>query len=281
MNIQTIKALRIFKARQVPVDGRNSILLDYLRDTLSDHAEAGLNNTHFALLNALMHRMKDFESNVQYICKPILKMANENYEQLHKIVLEEWVNPCKGSIYIPNVGLVLYWFERPQEVSDFAKAEECRGLGIFVLVSDEGLISDMVCVASRLEIEGDGTRKVMWDNPNWFGSQEKNTEFILTLYDSLLNTIAFLQYADTEKVILENGQKKKVLGETVVNSTGVRIKYIDSRWVREIVRLEGFQVRGHFRMQRYGKNNAERKLIYINPFEKKGYHRRALKDIQK
>ena len=80
------------------------------------------------------------------------------------------------------------------------------------------------------------------------------------------------------------GKQRKVLpdkSDVIENKSGLRIKYIDSRWLREIIRTEGFKVRGHFRLQPMKDEDGEwtRKLIYINEFEKHGYHRRALREL--
>jgi hypothetical protein len=50
---------------------------------------------------------------------------------------------------------------------------------------------------------------------------------------------------------------------------------LTSSYLKTIVRTEGFKVRGHWRWQAYGEGMKERKLIFINAFEKKGYIRRA------
>ncbi len=90
-----------------------------------------------------------------------------------------------------------------------------------------------------------------------------------------------MQYADTEKVYITNGQKRNTKdGQVIRNNTQFPISYVDSSWIREIIRTEGFKVRGHFRLQPYKKDGEwTKKLIYINEFEKHGYHRRARKDI--
>lgn len=62
---------------------------------------------------------------------------------------------------------------------------------------------------------------------------------------------------------------------------GVKLGYIrvDSTWDSDITVLNPFMVRGHFRRQVCGKGRADRKLIYIDAFMKKGYHRRATKAL--
>lgn len=72
-------------------------------------------------------------------------------------------------------------------------------------------------------------------------------------------------------------RKSQILGEKVNNFMGIDVKVLDSRWFTTICRDEGFLVSGHFRLQPCKDENGEwtRKLIYINPYAKTGYHRLA------
>lgn len=56
----------------------------------------------------------------------------------------------------------------------------------------------------------------------------------------------------------------------------ITVNFYDANWYTEIIRNEGFSVRGHWRNQ---PTKDGYKLIFIKPFEKKGYHRRASKDM--
>ena len=100
----------------------------------------------------------------------------------------------------------------------------------------------------------------------------------------LLAVSIFLKYADVEVVNIYGNQRKALPDkpDVIENKSGVPVKFIDSRWIREIIRTEGFKVRGHFRLQPTKNEDGEwtRKLIFINEFEKHGYHRRALKTLE-
>lgn len=100
----------------------------------------------------------------------------------------------------------------------------------------------------------------------------------------LLELNVFLRYADTETIKVYGQQKRYVPDgkDYIDNRSGIMVKYIDSRWLREIIRTEGFKVRGHFRLQPFKDEDGgwDRKLIYINEYEKHGYHRRALRDLE-
>lgn len=92
----------------------------------------------------------------------------------------------------------------------------------------------------------------------------------------------FKKYADIETVEVYNNQRKHTpdRSDVIENKSGMMFKYVDSLWLKEIIRTEGFKVSGHFRLQPC-KVDGEwtKKLIYINEYEKHGYHRRSGKEI--
>lgn len=91
------------------------------------------------------------------------------------------------------------------------------------------------------------------------------------------------KYAKVETRVIPSGAKVRLNPrylEQTTNTSKLNVKYRDSRWFTEIIRNEGFTVSGHFRLQPK-KVNGEwtRELIYINEFQKHGYHRRASIEI--
>ena len=72
-------------------------------------------------------------------------------------------------------------------------------------------------------------------------------------------------------------RRSRIIGEKVNNFMGIDVQVLDSRWFTTICRDEGFLVSGHFRLQPCKDEHGEwtRKLIYINPYAKHGYHRMA------
>lgn len=85
----------------------------------------------------------------------------------------------------------------------------------------------------------------------------------------------FIKYAEVEtKTVL--GKSKRRFGDPYRNDTDFPITHLDSKWFTNIVRSEGFSVRGHFRLQPK-KINGEwtKELIWIADFEKNGYTSKA------
>lgn len=111
-------------------------------------------------------------------------------------------------------------------------------------------------------------------------SEELAQNWFINHIQTVLATIAFKQYAEIETLHIggrKYPKRGKIQDEKYLNDSKHQVNVLDSRWFRETIRTEGFQVSGHFRLQACGPNHSERKLIYIKDFMKQGYHRRARK----
>lgn len=93
----------------------------------------------------------------------------------------------------------------------------------------------------------------------------------LRVHYNVISVLLFKKYATVETKEFLAGQKTKYLGQKCINDTKYNITHLDSKWFTNIVRSAGFEVRGHFRLQPYGPGMKERKLIWIEAFEKTGY----------
>lgn len=85
----------------------------------------------------------------------------------------------------------------------------------------------------------------------------------------------FRTYADHDLKTVSGKSSSKLNNIEYTNPNKDSIKILDSSWYTSIVRDTGFNVTGHLRMQAYGHNWSERRLIYIDSFVKKGYIRKA------
>ena len=99
-------------------------------------------------------------------------------------------------------------------------------------------------------------------------------------FDDLLGVLLFKQFADIEMIFVKPDETKILNGERYKNQSKTDITVLDSLWFRNIVRTEGFLVSGHFRLQPYGKSKLERKLIWIDEFQKNGYCRTSGKEME-
>ncbi len=100
------------------------------------------------------------------------------------------------------------------------------------------------------------------------------------LITAMRNFILFCHFADVDvKFVARPGSReaRRQSGDkdAYVNDTHLNVRHLTAHYYTTICRDESFGVRGHFRMQPFGTGRSERKLIYISPFTKNGYHRRA------
>lgn len=95
---------------------------------------------------------------------------------------------------------------------------------------------------------------------------------------SMMTAIYFIQNCEIDTVILKPNQKHRDMGVKYFNEYKSEVTILDCKWFTELIRTTPFTVNGFFRWQPCGVKNSKRKLIWIEPFEKKGYHRKARKE---
>lgn len=110
----------------------------------------------------------------------------------------------------------------------------------------------------------------------WKGHYDNGCDHV-HYFAFLVSFICFIKHVELETKIIKPESKEWHIGTKYLNETKSKIEVLDSTWFTTIVRSEGFNVRGHFRMQPCGQNLADRKLIWISDFEKTGYTRTAKK----
>jgi hypothetical protein len=82
----------------------------------------------------------------------------------------------------------------------------------------------------------------------------------------------FTKFAKLETKTVFPKRKQVFNGEKYLNNTDFVITQLDSKWFTNLVKSEGFNVRGHFRLQPYKKDGQwTRELIWIDEFQKTGY----------
>jgi hypothetical protein len=100
-------------------------------------------------------------------------------------------------------------------------------------------------------------------------------------FNRVAKIMTFVELGDIDVVRLDkganNGKAKK--DGKITNTSAYTVYVVDSSWNKLIIRTDGFAVMGHFRLQACGAGLTDRKLIWINAFEKHGYTRRPKAEI--
>lgn len=97
------------------------------------------------------------------------------------------------------------------------------------------------------------------------------------LFTTLMSAINFLRYAEVQdKVIPAKSKIRNGIKGKDVNDTGLDVTFVTSHYITNLVVTGAFKVSGHWRMQPKKKDGEwTRELIWINEFQKSGYHRKA------
>ena len=90
--------------------------------------------------------------------------------------------------------------------------------------------------------------------------------------------LCFFYLTDNNEEVVKAGKTTgtKKTGK-ILNDFNFPITLVTSKWNTTVIRTEQFGVRGHFRLQPYGTAMQNYKLIFIEPFVKNGYVRKAEK----
>lgn len=109
---------------------------------------------------------------------------------------------------------------------------------------------------------------------------EDGNALFLKLWSDYATLMTFMEQCEIETKVVESNKKYKTNGTKIYNDTKQSITFLDCRWFTELIRTTPFLVSGHLRWQPCGEGNKKRKLIWVDSYEKKGYHRRATKEIE-
>lgn len=107
-------------------------------------------------------------------------------------------------------------------------------------------------------------------------SDKVNKDRIEMVEKLIYRLLCFLYLTENDEVIVEPGRKNGTRKSgKIVNTLPYPLTIVDSRWNTTVIRTEGFPVSGHFRIQPCGPQMSQHKLIFIEPFQKNGYIRKA------
>lgn len=101
----------------------------------------------------------------------------------------------------------------------------------------------------------------------------ENSVFVVQL-------LCYLIYGEITEKHLPPKAQANVGFTRFLNNSKLNITFCDTLW-KQRINVDGFKVRGHFRLQPCGEKREKRKLIWIEEFEKQGYNRKATVEMQR
>lgn len=216
-----------------------------------------------------------YKKKVQYISDPFL-LAYEDVKDRIKLDLRETRLEDSGTFIMrrPDGGRNTVFYT--VSISDDAQgATELRGNCIIFGTDPANQMKIPVLMLAYMKTtEGQPFEYIHPQFPGRMGWMSEKEPRPFEMWLTLLYMVIFMRYCEVETKVVNAGKKGDHVGTKYINETDQAIEIVDSTWFTTIIRSEGFGVKGHFRLQPYPSLNTK-KLIYIAPFEKKGYTRKA------
>lgn len=160
-------------------------------------------------------------------------------------------------------------------IDKVAEQEDAKAIVSFVAIKN---IENTLVAFSLASNDGSRLQQMWFSNlflrppSGEIMDRRKLTEIqYLYIYTIIMSVVLFKRFAPVETKEFFAGQKTKYEGHKCINETKYNITYLDSKWFTNIVRSAGFGVKGHFRLQPCGVGMKDRRLIWIEAFEKTGY----------
>lgn len=203
-----------------------------------------------------------FSSKIEIISKNFLFAMDRSYDAFLKPELfEEITGEFKGTLILPSGEAICYDFE-------MADPKWLNGKLIYGIAGQ----------AIRLHSDGNTLVMAVIDDIAYDAEKahkiDRHEESAEGIFDIILVYTLFKKYAEIKEVEAKS-IKRTMENVPEVKTTLNGISFLDVSWFTTIIRTEGFGVRGHFRLQPYGPGKTEKRLIYINEYQKHGYVRKA------
>lgn len=145
------------------------------------------------------------------------------------------------------------------------------------------------CISNRSDVDSFNINKRFVDidliNETHYSSNvvdvdDMNDELSVLIYTRFVQIVSFIELGNTNfKIVPPKDKVGNFLKDNECrNLTKKEFIVVDTDWNDISIRMEGFPVKGHLRLQRCGVGRSDFKVIYIQPFMKHGYNRNHLKN---
>jgi hypothetical protein len=212
---------------------------------------------------------KTFVKEITVVTKPFMLAVQKSMPQLmvlyNQMIIAGDINLGGTFVFGERVIMIDYY---KQKESLFPKA------AMYVFDRWGGPLMIYMSLPTSLETTKEG---------KWVSKLLLNTEPDVPIEAFLINTLQiihavtlFKQYAEVETKILHPHQRPHDIACAYRNNTKFDVTFLDSKWFTNLVKSDGFNVRGHFRLQPKKKNGEwTKELIWISEFHKTGYTAQA------
>lgn len=195
-----------------------------------------------------------YRSHIDIVSLPFMEAAYANRTRIMTLeTLDELLKEDMYGVFIMGACVIAYYFHKREDA----------------MITSRSIVMDKTHLVSI----NDGFNQYLVPRAYQDGINDATS---LEHYPMLFHL--FKKYAETETVKAVSHKKVHIPNEKekLLFEFNLKADYTDCSWFRKIIRSEGFMVSGHFRLQPYKKDGEwTKRLIYIDPFQKHGYTRRA------
>lgn len=210
-----------------------------------------------AMMKSFVNRKNYFIGNIRYLSEPFYEAYLKARDKLVEILKDETDEISGSGVFILNSlnrSPITVFYHITSEVFEFFLFDKFRDHQRFTL-----------------GITWDANNKIInYIDPNI--QNAKNDRIFAETRIDIFCLLCFLKYCKVETKTSEPNSKLHAFNCKYLNETNYRIEILDSTWFTTLVNSSGFGVRGHFRLQPYKEG---KEIIWINPYQKNGYIRKA------
>lgn len=206
-----------------------------------------------------------FRSKIRYISDPFYKAYEMGLSKLGNVIDAEEIDECGTMISRASQSETNTFF---YDIATTGKGDNFRMTCVIFCFTKEANI-DKPALAMYAQRNAKGVKQYLSE------TAVKNGVTQISMIADVFTLLLFLKYCDLQTKEIKPQAREWHIGTKYLNETKQKIEVLDSTWFTTITRSESFGVRGHFRMQPCGHNLSERKLIWVDSFEKQGYTRTA------
>jgi len=217
------------------------------------------------------NKKNKFAKNITYVTKPFAEAADKTYSKMNDLLIDMLNNGEKYEFHGTFIHAAYVFMIDFKAVSSDATHPD-NSIDIFVFLK-EG--EPLLWFSEKFgRLSGWISQEII--NGNILGrsittKDEIEKFYHFTIFKCILFSM-FKTFASVETKMLSAGKRVKDINCKYVNDTKLNILHLDSKWYTNLIKSEGFNVRGHFRLQPKKKGGVwTKELIWINGFQKSGY----------
>jgi hypothetical protein len=210
--------------------------------------------------NIFYNHIKYFRNSIQYITDPVAECIRLSWEKLAKDDLINQISEETSGTFIAGNWVYCYSLGNINSTNILVFYKD-----VLVFLSRGTYnVSDQISYFSEHQFK------------NHLGDKYEYSKVVPFVFKQVFAALLFLKFAEVQTKELLPKSKIHDFNCKYVNNTKSSIQIIDSTWFTNLVKSDGFKVRGHFRLQPKKKDGEwTKELIWINDFQKEGYTRKA------